>query len=914
MIRFYRRTMSKVQLLPWFDYETRDMDDIYVSLELEETTGKGSAVLRSNEDLVTLTKNDLPVTRVLVKGLAGSGKSTLLSKLVYSWSQQKSDSPLSRFELVFLISLREIEAGRSLIDVIFQQVLADDTNVSKEGLQAFIESNPSKLLVLVDGFDEYGGRNLSQAGTGIDKVMTFQVLRDCRIILTTRPHEDLGRYQSYYASVKLSGFSKENVDLYIRKFFREDREMVQGLRWKLRESEVLMSLSRIPVMLMLMCLLWEDEQKLPASKSLLYQQFVVYLWRKYCVRYSKEVSVQEGDGEFDVEFEQIINRLGCVALSGLCPKEDINQERLVFSESSFDKELFELGCQIGLLTRERLRSKLNVKSTVMFLHKSFQEFVAAKYWASLFNTNPDEFCRILMRFATWDELLSKLELVEFCCGLVGKAGVTYIINHTVVLYKKYISPLHQVQIGRHRNIGYFMEVHTMKEHDMVPILTMLYAGQIISDDENDDDGETGQSESVNNSDWKLPLIESLKSLFYQKKVLVICDSPVIMMRSPSTLSDLVLHCFFKSSYGLVALQSVTVAEFHPSLDSLDQVTHALDCMPNLRRIHIGVSMLYGSQIGPRIGELSGSNSLGERLAELSHLKSIHIETRGNYDALLGQLSTSPNCAKYLCIKNTTERMLNFLKLANLLAKVRDLKSLDISMLPENTQYPHLVSTEGNEDAVAPVSMVFDAIRGSIERMTIKRVRVAGATAHMRHVMTPFLQALTLRHAQLKEDHIRVLSTFLPQAVNLEELDLSENEVRSAVGFLAQKLQSCTKLKKLLLMRTDITGEGVCELGKQPFPSLTYLNIDMNMRNDELDTFFRNLHHLDIFTKLQSNVSVLVGDHCTPLVKRCLSVCRPMFGPSLPITLSDKELWTKIDIGPHNIKSILEAANSDKFQE
>ena len=368
LIKFYKHEMSKVQLLPWCD-DIRDMDDIYVSLELEEQQHKSSSKLERNEDLVTLkTRQDMPATRVLVKGVAGSGKSTLLARLAYKWAEQSSDSPLTKFDLLFIISLREVETDSSLIDAIFQQLLAHDTKVSKDDLSTFTETNSDRFITFFDGFDEYKANELSGKQKGINGILTFKLLRDCHVILSTRPYKHLGHHQSDYISVNLTGFSEENVELYIAKFFSQvggGIDMVEGLSRRLNESQMLSSLSTIPVMLMLMCLLWEYEQKLPDTQSELYQEFTLYLWRKYCFKQGIKVDV-EGDcgGE---NFNSAILGLGHVALAGLCPKENIHKEKIVFSENELYK-----GCSIGLLTKESLRSKLNRNSAVTFLHKSFQ--------------------------------------------------------------------------------------------------------------------------------------------------------------------------------------------------------------------------------------------------------------------------------------------------------------------------------------------------------------------------------------------------------------------------------------------------------------------------------------------------------------------------------------------------------------
>ena len=586
LIKFYKHEMSQVQLLPWCD-DARDMDDIYVSLEMEY---RGSSKLERNEDLVTLkTTQDMPATRILVKGVAGSGKSTLLARLAYRWAQQSSDSTLTKFDLLFIIGLREVERDSSLIDAIFQQLLAHDTKVSKVDLGTYIETHSDRCITLFDGFDEYKhdkAKQWSGKQEGIDGILTFKLLRDCQVILSTCPYKHLGSHQSHYISVKLTGFSPENVKLYMAKFFGDDTDMVEGLSRRLEESEMLTSLSTIPVMLMLMCLLWEDEQKLPDTQSELYQKFAHYLWRRYCMKQDIEVDV-EGDygGE---DFNNAIHELGCIALAGLCPEKNIAKEKILFSETDFSESVFLKGCAIGLLSKERLRSQLNRCSAVTFMHKSLHEFCAARYWANLLETNSAQFYATLMQIDSWDTFLSKIELLKFCCGLVHNMGALAIILHGLFMYKKKFSDVSRVVIGYYD----YQKTHT----NITPILTLLYESQMLyksqippnshsSNDAFKVHSDFGRFCKENISSQELKVLscfnQALKSLFAGSK-LNLYNNP------PQTLP--MFHNFVKSSYGLSSLKAVKSVEFDKiPVDSWDVINDTLECMPQVQKLCISTS-------------------------------------------------------------------------------------------------------------------------------------------------------------------------------------------------------------------------------------------------------------------------------------------------------------------------------------
>ncbi|XP_072014897.1 NLR family CARD domain-containing protein 4-like [Amphiura filiformis] len=937
----YQHTLSKVQLLPWCDDETKEIADIYVNLELEETANSGTSVLDNNEDLASLqTSEGIPATRVLVKGLAGSGKSTLLTRLAYSWSKQKNDVgktvkstyltldvvsllialigisleiwlrlglglglvvcaigmfaysnlkqkgkvPLAKFELVFIICLRELQKGCNLIDAIFEQILADDTKVPKKGLRSYIESNPNKVLILLDGFDEYVDKNLSGEENGIERIIMFQELRECPVILTTRPYESLGRYQSYYISVKLTGFSPANVRLYITKFFSGQTEIAEELDnfyKRLQESELLNSLSTIPVILMLLCLLWEDDQTLPQTQSQLYQNFALFLWRRHCVRYGKQrmsmeiLSSQnendddyEGDNDRDsndkysdnddsdkvekvmpkhpmYQFTEFLQVLGSVALTGLFPKKNIQKEQLTFHDKDFDASLFQIGCQMGILTKERLRSKLNTRSTVTFLHKSFQEYCAATYLTSLFDKDKDQFYGVLKRINTWGLFLSKIELIKFCCGCANNAGFESILENVIQLFTMGKGPNKASKI----QIGYSLN----NEFDITAILTLLYESQCKDDD-------------LTRTIQPLLSVETLEIRNYH----------------PQTLP--ILHHFVKTPLGLSTLHCIKTVDFddHP-IDSLDVIPDTISCMPSIRTVRIETKQNYGDR---SVANKTVVDKLGKQLAASSEMFKIELRAPADIDNLLRHLSSSPHAHKYgaITFSKVTFTSTNMVKL---LSNLKNLKNL----------YLRDIDASANDTA-----SLFDAIQSSINELSFIHINVASAVSHIGHIMTPHLHMLILRSVCLKEAHIEILSRFLPKAFNLQALILSTNTIRMAIVSLAKQLQYCTKLNDLRFIDSQITDSGVCELAQRfhHLPDLSRFDISMNhLGNSALDAVFKHMHHLPKLRRL--DISVTVDNQCTPLVKDCLAV----IGEIVPQKASKLEI---LIIDTDDVQSICYAAS------
>ena len=494
LIDLYERETGHILLLPWNEecHEMRYMEDIYVELELDDTQERcGNRLLERNIDVVQLkTRKDKLSKRIILRGTPGSGKTCLLSKLAYDWSQQNNNSPLNQFELLFLFRMRSLKQGCSLIDTIRNQIIEPVPN----GLESYIIRNEEKVIVLYDALDESDLKiEPDRVTQGIGKLRVEQILSNqllCKscVIVTTRPHRHLGHAQSlYYTLVNVNGFSDENAELYISRHFsgspfaddntvhdNQIDDLASGLIHKLHQSKNLESISRIPVILMLMCTLWEDHQNFPDTMSLLYEEFVQTIWTRSC---RKDHSQSDSESE---QFESFLLRLGKTALGGLMPSKNVNEDVLEFPEESFG-DCCNFGLRVGYITKQRWRFRSREKISVSFLHKSSQEFCAAKYLAHLFVTDREQFDNILHQIDSWELVLKKFELLRFCCGVShhmmhdGVAGAAVAIVEYAICKFGYMCRL-DTQYSEFRiQVGNTNPVYLAK-WDYV--LTLFYEGQI----------------------------------------------------------------------------------------------------------------------------------------------------------------------------------------------------------------------------------------------------------------------------------------------------------------------------------------------------------------------------------------------------------------------------------------------------
>ena len=425
----YMKRRSKIQFGSSRKSVT-DLDSLFVDLELvnEGKIGvKCEEQPQSHLDLLNIKDNrgDL-CTHVLLRGYAGSGKTTLINKLAYGWAHwehPETSSIFDRFRLVFVLDVRRIGKGESLEDAIRKQLLP---NISKEDILNIFKHENASCLWLIDGYDEISSEGIEDMA----EMLENPILSRCWVIMTTRPHmidifnQHCNSYHEY-VHVNVSGFSYESIGKYVKKFFQlqypegdslSHKDHAQSLIRRIKNVPILRSLSSYPILLLMICHLWldkseQEEQDLPENLTQLYREGIEYLNKHWLERYGKDK-------------DKILLELGRVAI-----------KHLFRDELSFKAELntscLEDACEIGLTCREEMNRHKTVYS---FIHKTFHEFSAATYLASLADGDDSEFIEYIEKIDDADQIDKMEYLLFFCCGLSGKAA-SFILGHVMKIFE-----------------------------------------------------------------------------------------------------------------------------------------------------------------------------------------------------------------------------------------------------------------------------------------------------------------------------------------------------------------------------------------------------------------------------------------------------------------------------------------------
>ncbi|XP_077992483.1 uncharacterized protein LOC144446564 [Glandiceps talaboti] len=399
----YRDKMSWVEPVPWCDAGFQiQLADVYTQLELIERSRRGVVSVGANfRDSLSSPR---PPHRILVEGEAGMGKSTFCRKISLDWALG-SEPVLQKYKLLFALELRQITTSGMLLDCIFDQLLTDDLGINRQHLENYIKNNQENILILLDGADELK----DSLKDDVFRLIRSKVLPKATIVVTTRPigRPDLIKFVDQHYIIK--GFSQESIAVYVHKFFQYDASKAESLIEKIRNEETIENLAMNPLLAVLLCVLWEDNSNyLPNRLCDLNNQLVWCIFKRYCAKHNISLQSQK---HFPQKYKEYFMKLGEMAYEGLKEmKVRFDVDDLL--KYDIPKELLNM----GFLNQEYSGARIqNVKFWV-FLHKSFQEFIAA-YYLHESGQSGDE--------ATIRQLIENKDLHMVClyiCGLLKKLG------------------------------------------------------------------------------------------------------------------------------------------------------------------------------------------------------------------------------------------------------------------------------------------------------------------------------------------------------------------------------------------------------------------------------------------------------------------------------------------------------------
>ena len=353
----------------------------------------------------------------IVEGSPGIGKTTFCLKLASDWAHGKIPAECSfpKFEFVLLLKCRDID--RDIMGTIREQLLPRDIKkkIVKKLLHFMVNvHNQERILIILDGLDELPEKSRQH----VDELLHRRILPFCYVLATSRQERAIEVRKNFVFDIHLEikGYTESDAIVYVRRHFETIGQSPKGERLidEMRQNTFLHSLQNNPLNLLLLCVIYEDyEGKLPISRTELYQVIVLCLLRRYCAKHN--LKQPKDNNTFQKRFEEDVLTLGELAWKCLLNDRQSFPEGELAEREVKNQNL--VAREIGLLYMEESLMRINPQHEYWFLHKTFQEYLAAAFIAhKLLRGELNVF-----EYTKFDDLVGKYpQVFLFVSGMLGK--------------------------------------------------------------------------------------------------------------------------------------------------------------------------------------------------------------------------------------------------------------------------------------------------------------------------------------------------------------------------------------------------------------------------------------------------------------------------------------------------------------
>ena len=391
---------------------------------------------------------------VLVVGRPGIGKTSLSTKLLRLWASGEAfngdEHDKADFNVVFLVKFRRFNNDNAKLSLRDLLARAETVQSLDDSVWDFIREEPTKVLLIFDGLDEYSRKEDIKAYENdlsykncVEEKMPFSVLynklaegkllRGASIITTTRPTAvKCVLHVRFQRTVEIRGFTSNDVKKYVENFTRGKPKALEKMWEHIKSNINLFSLCYIPMNCFLIChcllqiILSESSQgaELPTKMTDIYKMTVKMLLFNHNregfslkeLERLKSTHMYEPFDKFPEELKKMLNSLGEIAFKG------IEEERLLFEPSEVSG-LEDCGLLHKLPDVKPKALGDPPKSQFCFTHLTVQEFFAAKHLVDTkckTKKKIETFVRKNINEGTWQVVL------QFVAGLLKSSSDIFI--------------------------------------------------------------------------------------------------------------------------------------------------------------------------------------------------------------------------------------------------------------------------------------------------------------------------------------------------------------------------------------------------------------------------------------------------------------------------------------------------------
>ena len=387
------------------------------------------------EILAPLENNDKPQL-ILIEGAPGIGKTILVKHIAFRWAEQ---GMLQKYELVLLVHLRDstvqkMSSLKQLFKYFCKHNMEDDEVVM---CIKHISSNQGKTLtLLLDGYDELPEE--VRGNSLIADILNRQVLPDCGLVVSSRPHASVLLRKQATLRVDILGFTDKQRKHYIEHSLN-DQSQIKQLTTYLEQHIIISSLCYVPFNIVLLLFLYKQGVALPNNATQLYNIFICLTLRRHLTKHGITTKQPITDiNNLPEPYGKFIHQLSRLSLQAL------NNNQLIFTLDEIKQCCPQVESipgalnAFGLLQAIEHVSIFQTTTTFNFLHLSVQEFLAAHYITTL---TPDEELSILNEYF-WTDRHSNMFTMYINLTNAQQYSFRKFLSggdHTIAIHSKFLN-------------------------------------------------------------------------------------------------------------------------------------------------------------------------------------------------------------------------------------------------------------------------------------------------------------------------------------------------------------------------------------------------------------------------------------------------------------------------------------------